>query len=202
MFIRLPALLLLLCALAACGAASDVEESGPPPTGSAGVVDSVFPMEVMLSRFRDGVPEPEALTGGTESAESLMEQVVGSLQARDTASFQALSIDLPVFAWLYFPTSVTARPPYELPPGMAWLQLQEENRKGLFRALRELGGRRLDYVGHQCAEAPVLEGENRIWTHCLLTLRIDDGKARPVRLFSSILERDGRFVVLSWANDF
>jgi hypothetical protein len=202
MFARKHRLLLLLTLLHACAAPEDAAESAATEAQSAGVVDSVFPMDVMLARFREGVAQPEALGAGAANRDSLVARAIRALAAQDTSAFQALSIDLPVFAWLYFPTTATASAPYELPPGLAWLQLEEENRKGLFRALRELGGHDVAYGGHECDPTPASEGDNRIWTRCTVTIRVDGGEPRTARLFSSILERDGHFVVLSWANDF
>jgi hypothetical protein len=106
------------------------------------------------------------------------------------------------YAWLYYPTTLISRPPYELPPALAWFQLQETNRKGALRLLRAFGGRRLELRDHSCAAAPAVEGENRIWTGCTITLAADGGEPTSQRLFAAILERDGRFIFLSFHNDF
>jgi hypothetical protein len=127
--------------------------------------------------------------------------VVRALAAQDTAALERLALGLSEFAWLYYPSSVLAEPPYELPPGLAWLQIGEENRRNVYRALALLGGKRLRYVGHSCGETPSQEGENRIWSQCSVTLAVDGEEAAPVRILSSIVERDGRFVVLSYASD-
>lgn len=181
--------------------------AAPAPTASAeapspGAVDSVFPMPVMLERFRKGLAEPTRLEHGAASRDALVGNVVAALQASDTARFEALAVDVAEFAWLYFPTTSIAKPPYELPPALAWFRLQEGNRKGVFRALRELGGRRLELKGYRCAEEPSVEGANRIWGGCTLTLERDGAAPVALRLFDSILERDGRFAILSYANDF
>jgi len=134
-----PPLLLqtVACLLAAaCGdgpgggaAAADTPASAAP----AGVVDSVLPMDVMLDRFRAGVAEPDGLAGGADSRDELVLQVVRALEAADTLAFERLGVSLAEWAWLYFPNSVQARPPYELPPALAWFQLQEGNRQGVLR---------------------------------------------------------------------
>lgn len=167
-----------------------------------GVVDSVLPMPVMLARFREGLPRPNALRSGVDSRDALVERVVVALQRSDTMAFEKLGVNRAEFAWLYFPTSINAFPPYELPPALAWFQLQEANRKGVLRALRELGGRALDYRGYTCADEPKVEDRNRLWTGCTVTLAVDGGPPTPIKLFSAVLERDARFAVLSYANDF
>jgi hypothetical protein len=187
---------LALVAMACSGRTQEQE------TAAGNVIDSVLPMDVMLTRFRQDLPRPAELHGGLENRDSLVARVIAALEASDTVAFERLAVNRGEWAWLYFPTDVLARPPYELPPSLAWFQLQEANRQGVLRALRELGGHRLDYRGYQCDAEPTIEDANRIWTGCIVTLARDGATAAPLRLFSAILEREGRFLVLSYANDF
>jgi len=187
----------LVLAPLACRAGGD----GRPSDGGT-VVDSVLPMEVMLARFRDGLPRPTTLHGDSDSRDALVREVITALEASDTAAFARLAVDRGEWAWLYFPGNVLSRSPYELPPGLAWFQLQETNRQGVFRALREFGGRRLDYRGYRCNPEPTTEGANRLWIGCTVTIGRDSTPPVPIRLFSAILERGDRFLILSYANDF
>jgi hypothetical protein len=171
-------------------------------TAAGNVVDSVFPMDVLLARFRKDLPKPAALHGEVTSRDTLVQRVVTALAANDTLAFEHLAVTRDEWAWLFFPTNVLSRPPYELPPGLAWFQLQENNRQGVFRALREFGGRKLDYRGYDCADQPTVEGDNKIWIGCEVRLARDGAEPSPIRLFSAILERGGRFLILSYANDF
>jgi hypothetical protein len=172
------------------------------PSQSAGVVDSVQPMPVMLARFRADIPEVKTMTSGQPTRDALVKSIVHALATSDTAQLEKDAVNVREFAWLYFPTGINARPPYELPPGLAWFRLQEADRKGVFRALRNLGGHRLDYRGYTCDSKPTLEGPNKTWIHCLVTLGVDGEKPVPVKLFSGMLERDGHFAILSFQNDY
>jgi hypothetical protein len=195
----------LTLALAACEApspdAGTLAAAQPPAREPATVVDSVIPMDEALRRFRVDLTEPGAMTSGAATRDGLVQGVVDALVANDTTAFERLTLDRAEWAWLYYPTSTTALPPYELPPGLAWFQLQERNRRGVLRALRELGGHELDYRGYTCDPEPV-EGPNRLWSHCAVTLSRDGGDPVTLRIFGAILERDGRFAVLSYTNDF
>src|SRR5690606_30373018 len=171
------------------------------PDGGAGVVDSIVPIAVALERFREGLEEPGRLRSGIRSRDALVERLLVVLAAADTAAFEELAVDRAEYAWLYYPESPISRPPYELPPALAWFRLQQGNRVGALRALRELGGRPLDHGGYRCAEEPAVEGRNRIWVGCAVEIGRDGEPAAPIRLFGSILERDGRFAILSFAND-
>lgn len=166
------------------------------------IVDSVVPIGEALARFRAEVDEvPPRLRGGAESPEALAREVVRLVAAADTSAFAGVTIDRAEFAWQYYETSPLAQPPYELPPALMWFQLQQGNRTGLFRLLRELGGRRLEYERLSCEPDPVRQGENRLWTGCRVRLAVD-GESRELRLFGAMLERDGRVKMLSYDNDF
>jgi len=165
------------------------------------VVDSVVPIQAALRRFREGSPEVQRLSSGAPTRAALVSQLINALGASDTLAVEHLTVTRAEYAWLYYPTTAIARPPYELPPALAWFQVQEGNRKGALRLLRALGGRALDYQGVTCAAEPVTEGDNRIWTGCLVKLGVDGGTPSPQRLFAAILERHGRSAFLSFDND-
>jgi hypothetical protein len=195
-----------LVVVVACQAAAPDGDGTPNETGSqpvtAGVVDSALPMPVLLERFRKGLSEPQGLRSDIMSRDALVRAVMEALEHSDTLRFEQLAVNRAEWAWLYYPTNAQSQPPYELPPALAWFQLQETNRKGVFRALREYGARRLDYQGYECDAEPVKEAENAIWTHCVVTLARDDEPAKTLGLFGAILERGGRFAILSYDNDF
>jgi len=177
------------------------EAPGDAPARAA-VVDSVVPMDVALERFRSGLPEPERLESGAGGMAALARRVVDALASSDTLAFERLAVNRAEFAWLYYPTTAVAQPPYELPPALAWFQMQERSRRGVFRALAAYGGVELRYAGHQCDPAPRIEGANRIWTGCRIALARPGEAPAPVRVFGAVIERDGRFAVLSYDNDF
>src|SRR5690606_19148997 len=190
---------LVACSIAWVACTGAAPEQAPAP---AAVVDSVPPMEVALERFRSGLPEPERLESGASDMETLVRRVVDALVRNDTLVFERLAVNRAEFAWLYYPTTAVAQPPYELPPALAWFQMQERSRRGVFRALAAYGGVELRYAGHQCDPAPRIEGANRIWTGGRTPIARPGEAPAPVRVFGAVIERDGRFAVLSYDNDF
>jgi hypothetical protein len=196
---------LLTLALTACQESRQPAERsnvGQASEGtSGGVVDSVIPIAVALERFRADLPPPAVLQSGAPTRDALVRQVVEALEAADTAAFEPLAVNRAEWAWLFYPTSALAQPPYELPPALAWFQRQEQSRKGVLRALREFEGHALEYGGYSCDPDPTIEATNRSWTGCRVTLSRDGGEPLTLRLFGGILERDGRFAILSYAND-
>jgi hypothetical protein len=53
----------------------------------------------------------------------------------------------------------------------------------------------------RCDAEPTIQGENRIWGGCTATMREGGGAPVTAKLFGAILERGGRFKILSYAND-
>lgn len=178
-------------------------------------VDSTFPIEVELQRFRAGITRaPDSLAMVAESREELVRRFIYALEAGDSLSLSALLLDRAEFAYLYYPSSQYSREPYRLDPALLWFLIGENGHKGHTRALRRYGGRSLGYAGHRCDPEPKREGENLLWTGCVLlsTQSGEHGRqnagAQPrvdldepgTRLFGTIIERAGRFKFVSYAN--
>lgn len=193
----------LVLVLAACELpprSADAEPVDSLKLRSGYVIDSIFPMEEMLRRFREPLGEPvHRLSGGAETRDGLVREFLRALAARDEAALERLRIDEAEFAWIYFPSSPFAVSPYELPPEVLWLQLGAESGKGLARARRLIGPGSV-YLGHRCDSTPEVHGANRLWSDCLVHWRRPDGAEQRFRLFGSILEHGGRFEFVSYAN--
>lgn len=188
--------------LAACtGLDGDDNGTAAAATGIQPVhVDSLFPIDEEVARFRSTVGRSAVeLAAAAPSREALVERFMAALAARDVAALDAMALDAAEFIDLYYPHTRFTRPPYELAPQLAWFQLENYGYRGRNRALERFGGRVLPYRGHECAALDV-EGENRVHGGCVV--RIDDGGggALAVPLFGTILERQGAFKFVSYAN--
>ena len=188
----------LILVLACVAAAACVGRSDAGPHQAQ--VDSLAPRAEQLARFREGLIEPTELTGGAASRDALVQRYVRALERADTAGLAALAITRAEFAFLYYPTSPEALPPYDLSPGLMWFMLEQNSRKGLLHALEERGGRPLGYVGYRCDAAPSRQGANTVWGPCLVRRRQAGGDVIDERLFALMLERNSRFKFVSLAN--
>jgi hypothetical protein len=164
-------------------------------------VDSLFPAEEELRRFREGLDEPAGLRGGAGSRDGLVDALIRSLEAADTVAVTALAIDQAEFAWFYFPHSIYTAPPYGLPPGLVWFQSQNRTSRGLTRLLRNYAGKTLYHSGTRCPDAGEPWGQGRIWHGCTVLGELPSGERVEERLFGSILEVDGRFKFVSFSNE-
>jgi len=201
---------LLTCAsaLLAALACQAPEADEPLPRQDAAerpgrVVDSIFPIEEEIRRFRAVLgPEPAGLSGGASSREALIDRFVTALVEADTAAFADMVMNIDEFGWLYYPHTIFTAPPYELAPGLVWFQIQNGSSRGLGRLLGRVAGRPLEVLGHRCAPEPLIEGPNRIWEECVLLVDPAEGEPQEVAYFGSMLERDGAFKFTSYSNDF
>lgn len=163
------------------------------------VVDSILPVEEELRRFREGLPAVTTLEGGVSSRNELVSAVLTALAKADTAALVGLAVSRAEFAWLVYPESPFTAPPYRQAPGLVWMRQGGESETGLGRLLARYAGLASGRSG-TCAEPPVTQGRNRIWRDCTVRLA-RPGEEITTRPFGTIIERDGRFKVLSYAND-
>jgi hypothetical protein len=189
-------------AVGVLGACKHAKGAASVSAEGARAVDSMHPPAVALQRFRMGVARPaERLAGGESSIKSLTARWVAAVETHDTATIRRLVVDRAEFAWLYYPASPFAREPLYQSPELVWFRLQANSEKGIVRVLRRLGGSDMRYRSVACARAPKLEGGNRIWEYCEVR-RGEGPAARAEVLFGGILERQGRFKFISYANQY
>lgn len=168
---------------------------------AGGVVDSILPVAEALARFRaEAGPRTDTLRGAAPSRDALVARWSAAVAASDTAALNALLLDRAEFAWLYYPGSRMSLPPYEAPPGLLWGQLLASSEEGATQLLRRFGGRPFRAAALRCPAPPVAEGDNRLHERCEVRVTAAGAPAGFVRLFGTILERDGRFKFLGYAN--
>lgn len=194
--------LLALAGLAIACSSGDARETAAPEsvTTSTGVVDSIFPLDEALRRFRDGVPATTELTGGAPSREALVQRFFAALESRDTATLRELVLTRAEFAWLYYPTSTFAREPFYQMPDVTWFLNVAGSEKGITRALERFGGPGTRFTGYECPADTRSDGGLTFIDGCVVEL-VRAGESRRLRLFGSIVERGGRFKFYSYAND-
>jgi hypothetical protein len=204
---------LLAAALAACGrseATQPFAEPGasaapaPPPAAPspAAVVDSARTAAQSLAAFRETVARvPVRLEPAAASRDALVRGFVRALETSDTTFFRDHLMSRGEFAYFFYPESEFMRRPRELPADFVWFFMQQDSEKGIGRALARHGGQPLGYTGYACAPRPRVMGRNRLWEQCVLR-RVVEGDTLEERWFGSILERDGRFKFVSYANRF
>jgi hypothetical protein len=183
---------------AACGGGDAGRQAVAPAAAPAPPSVEVM-VDSMLRDFRRGLAEPAALDGGAKSRDGLVATYLDALVRRDTAALAGLTLTRAEFAYLFFPTTRLARPPYGMDPALLWMQLRANGEGDVRRALSYIRKQPQAYAGHHCPSEPAVEGRNRLDAGCVVVLHAARG-ADTVSLFGTIVERDGRFKFLSYAN--
>jgi hypothetical protein len=172
--------------------------------GPGYVVDSALPPEKTLRRFRVGLdPVTRFDDGATRSRNALVQRFARAVAKGDTAALRGMSLSRAEFAYLYFPSTQYMRPPYMTPPDVLWQLMHARSESGMSRLVARVGGAEIRVAGYDCEPTPELEGVNRLYERC--TVRYRPARADSVerrRLFGSIIEREGRYKFVSYANDF
>ena len=166
---------------------------------AGGVVDSILPIAEHLRRFRAGLPETDALRGASASVTALVGRWASAVSRHDTADLNAMVVDRAEFAWLYYPGSKLSQPPYEAPPELLWAQFLINSDDGARRLLKRFGGAALVVKSVSCPSIET-EGQNRLHERCVVRVKAGDVITGPSQLFGTILERDGRFKFVGFAN--
>jgi hypothetical protein len=195
---------LLLVACADSGKQAEAPFDAERPWRQPGdAIDSVFPMEVMLARFRESLPEATQLTGRAGDRETLVRTFIDAVAAGDSTTLTGLLVNRSEYAWLIYPEHLYAKPPYDLDPAIHWLQVQASSSKGLARVLERYGKRPLEFRSLAC-DVDTLQftaGVTKAWAPCTVTFRGNDSTLTR-RLFGTIVERDGVAKFLGYANEF
>jgi hypothetical protein len=200
-FVSAAAALLLAAACADAPAPAAAEPAAAPLAAPSGPVDSILPNAESQRRFREGLPAVTSLASGSESRDALVRRFARAVERHDTADLRAMVMSRAEFAYLYYPHTRYTRRPYELPPELLWFTIEQNSEKGIVRVLRRLGGQPLGVRSVECEDEPEAVGPARLWNRCLVRRAGSDGGAGE-RLFGSIMELDGRYKFVSYANEF
>lgn len=190
----------LVLAVACGGGKSPHPPDATVTTAPRTIVDSVFPVAEEIRRFKaaHGGSTAAELQGGAQSRDELVRDFVRALEQHDSASLRAMVLTAGEFIDLYYPTSMYAQPPYRQSPELRWFLMQENSNKGIGRLLQRYGGRPTGFQGYDCAATVQIEGQNHIHDRCTVAW---SQRPTTLRAFSTIIERDGRFKFMSYAND-
>ena len=189
------ALVLGVVAILASTCSGRDSESSTPIAGAPASAP-VPTIAVELATFRSGMAAPSSLAGPS-SRDSLVRLFERALAKRDTAGLDRLQITREEFAYLYYPDSKMARPPYELGPDVMWLQIRSQRDRGLRRLVAKYGGQK---IGIRNLECRTPERQNSVIIHQCGVRTREAEYSVPKQLFGSIIERDGRFKFVGYAN--
>mgnify|MGYP007024035786 CR=1 FL=1 len=174
--------------------------SGEAKRERAAVADSAVSRDVLLRAFQSQSTRVDTLSNAVDSRDQLVQEFIVALEKRDTATLRRLAINRAEFAYLYYPTTPQSLPPYELEPGLLWELLQHNSERGIRKALTTSGGEPFGFMSYQCDSLPSHEGLNYVWGPCTVLRRTERGDTSHIRMFTQVIERDGRWKFLNYSN--
>lgn len=166
------------------------------------IVDSILPIAEEMRRFRAAVGgnPATALRGGSASRDGLVARFAEALAAGDSTALRRLAVTPREFIDLVYPESPYTRPPYRQSPGLLWSQIQLPSGSGVRRLVERHGGRPFVVKTLRCPTPPEVQGNNRLHAGCTVQFFSGTDAAREGRLFGTIVERQGHFKFVSFAN--
>jgi hypothetical protein len=166
------------------------------------VVDSIFPVDEELRRFRKALGGDSAVvfSGGSPSRDALARRFVRAVAAADTNEFRTMVVHGHEFADLYYPASPYSHAPYHQPPQLAWSLIQNPSTDGLTKLLRTMGGKPITYVAHKCDPRVLHEGRITRYAGCIVRIVDATGDTTTRLMFGSIVELGGVYKFLSYTN--
>jgi hypothetical protein len=156
---------------------------------------------ILVAALACGCSRPPALANTFSSEHALADRVLGALAARDIAALQALSLSEREFREAVWPELPSSRPEMNVPVEYAWRTLAQNSAGHLYETIRAHGGRRYDLVRVQFDRETSRYGSFTVLRGSRLIVRDERGTQLHLRLFGSILERDGRFKLFSYVAD-
>ncbi len=176
-------------------------ETRRPSSAPAGEGGAPYSLDSALVLFRKDVVAVADLENSEPSMEQVVARLARSVAGSDTNDLRKLVMSRREFAYLYYPGSPFTRAPTKQEPALAWFFHVQQSQKGVTRLLNRYGGKSVRFIRNDCKAPARTEGENVLWDDCVQRLA-QGGDTVSLRLFSGIYERNGRFKIFSYNNDF
>lgn len=132
---------------------------------------------------------------------ALVRAVLDGLEQRDRSRLRALSLNEHEFRDHVWPELPAARPERNLPFSYVWGDLRQKSDASLANTLRTYGGRYYELVAERSTGRTTRYQSYLVHRDTELTVTDESGASVRLRLFGSILEKDGRFKVFSYVVD-
>jgi len=135
------------------------------------------------------------------SAELAARAVLDGMAARNADALLDLAVDEHEFRQVVWPELPASRPVTGLPVEYAWGRLRLTSRSRLSMTLAEHGGHHYELVAVKFRGETTRHQTFSVHRQTELVVRDASGATQTVRLFGSLLERDGQWKIFSYVVD-
>ena len=143
----------------------------------------------------------QALPHARPSADALVEDVLIALAHRDAVQLRQLALSEDEFRDTIWPELPAARPERNLTADYVWCEQRTKSEAGLQSVLSEYGGRTLNLVRLEFRGETTQHRTFLVRRDPSVVVRGSDAQEQSLRLFGSIVERDGGFKIFSYNVD-
>jgi hypothetical protein len=168
------------------------------------VVDSILPIEEEIRRFKAtmGGDPVSSFAYASASREALVRRIVRDVARGDSVDLASAAVTPREFIDLVYPSSPYTHAPYREAPSMVWMQIANPSNVGFLRLIHRLGGQSFEYESHTCHKDAEHQGKNTLWLACTVRVITPQRETTTQRWFGTIIEREGRYKVMSFRNQF
>jgi hypothetical protein len=140
----------------------------------------------------------QPLADSSPSAEALAEAVLTAIEKGDVDALHALALSKTEFEEHVWPELPAAQPKRNLSVGYVWGDLSVKSNLTLTKTLSAHGGKRYTLQSMRFLGRTTPYASYVVHRESELTVRDENGKERRLRLFGSVLEKQGRYKVFSY----
>lgn len=141
------------------------------------------------------------LSNSHETPEALAAAVLRAFEARDLDELHKLALNKQEFAEHVWPELPAARPERNLSVNFVWGDLSQKSNITLRDLLVANGGRKYELIAVRFLGKTTPYVSYRVHRESELTVKDAEGNRRDIRLFGSMLEKNGRYKVFSYVVD-
>lgn len=141
------------------------------------------------------------LPNAHESPQALSRAVLAAIEQRDADALRMLALNKADFIEHVWPELPSARPERNLTAVWVWGDLNQKSNIMLRETLAEHSGRKYTLISVRFLGATTQHMSYRVHRESELSVRDASGTERNLRVFGSVIEKDGRYKVFSYVVD-
>lgn len=144
---------------------------------------------------------PSTLSNTFATPEALAHALLGALADSDRAKLEALPLSEAEFRTVVWPELPTSRPERGVPFEYAWGQMKQRSDGSLANTFQRYAGKRLTFVRTRATGETTQYKTFLVMRDSEIVAADEAGRELVVRLFGSVLVKDGRYKVFSFVVD-
>jgi len=144
---------------------------------------------------------PPTLSNTFATPEALAHALLGALADSDRATLESLALSEAEFRTVVWPELPTSRPERGVPFEYAWGQMKQRSDGSLANTFQRYAGKKLTFLRTRATGETTQYKTFHVMRDSEMVAADETGRELVVRLFGSVLVKDGRYKVFSFVVD-